>query len=99
MCSSDLFFQAEGIKKFTFSQLALAVFVCLWASQLLRLNHISLSALCVVPSAISPNVSVCAFHELSGETLLRFHQDVLWKNIQPLFPPLSIPPSPFFWGA
>lgn len=52
-----LFFQAAGLRKWTFSQMALAVYIWLIYSKLSRLNLISLSAFCVEPSMISPDVS------------------------------------------
>lgn len=51
------FFQAAGLWKWTFSQMALAVYIWLIYSKLSRLNLISLSAFCVEPSMISPDVS------------------------------------------
>ncbi len=52
-----LFFQAAGLWKLSFSQLVLTVYIWLIHSKLSRLNLISLSAFCVEPSMISPDVS------------------------------------------
>lgn len=66
-----LFFQAASLWKLTFSQTALTVYIQLIHSKLSRLNLISLSAFCVEPSMISPDISSPSGVSLGSLSLLK----------------------------
>lgn len=84
-----LFFHAAGLWRLPFSQLLLTVYIWLIHSKPSRLNLISLSAPCVEPSMISPDVSPLvtpsAFRRNVSESTPGFSQDCTMENVQPSF--------------